>query len=64
MYLDALFICFYFVNHRSSKMCQGVIRCVVYCLISINHKNSKSKDRINVLSQSFALVKTSLLFRL
>ena len=53
---DALFIVFILINHRSSNTCQGVLRCVVYCLISINHKNGKSTDRINALSDSFALV--------
>ena len=56
MYFDALFIVFILINHRSSNTCQGVLRCVVYCLISINHKNGKSTDRINALSDSFALV--------
>ena len=56
MYFDALFIVFILINHRSSNTCQGVLRCVVYCLISINHKNGKSTDRINALSDSFTLV--------
>ena len=56
VYFDALFIVFILINHRSSNTCQGVLRCVVYCFISINHKNGKSTDRINALSDSFALV--------
>ena len=56
VYFDALFIVFILINHRSSNTCQGVLRCIVYCLISINHKNGKSTDRINALSDGFALV--------
>ena len=56
MYFNALFIVFILINHRSSNTCQGVLRCVVYCLILINHKNGKSTDRINAPSDSFALV--------
>ena len=55
-YFDALFIVFILINHRSNNTCQGVLRHVVYCLISINHKNVKSTDRIDALSDSFALV--------
>ena len=56
MYFDALFIVLILINHRSSNTCQGALRCVVYCLILINHKNGRSTDRINALSDSFALV--------
>ena len=43
VYLDALFIVFILINHRSNNTCQGVLRRVVYCLILINHKTVRAQ---------------------